>query len=382
MTDTLRDQREPGFFIVDNEVLDLFGPQIGVYGFAVYCVLAKYANKRGEGAFPSYQAIADLVGMSRPKAFDGVKLLVECGLVVKTPRFSETGDQTTNAYTLVNVKSLSAGSQPDLPPPSKRGLPPPVNVVYHPSKPRLHDQDPINKTQLDQDKSKREDARGSMPDASAEPPPPPPASALRNAGLAEKANSNDQRPTAPPSSEAPPTNAFGTRLDIPGIWHDDPPPRPVIPTGKGQRRPPPSSPHLDPRKLARGVIPPGTGSTAVEVYYERFPVNDDKTRLAAPLEDDLVRHCLDLPRLRTVIEAYSRTPYKLRNIQLILDWYRDGVPDKQKERNPSRASNQGTAPRPKPNRIEDLDPDSQLTARLISGKITQAEYDAGVLRQM
>lgn len=374
MTDTLHDQREPGFFIVDNEVLDLFGPQIGVYGFAVYCVLAKYANKKGEGAFPSYQAIADMVGMSRPKAFDGVKLLVKCGLVVKTPRFSETGDQTTNAYTLVNVKALAAGSKPDLPPPSKRGLPPPVNVVYHPSKPRLHDQDPINKTQLDQDKSKREDARRSVPDAPAEPPPPTLTS--------QPQNTQPQPPTAPPSSEAPPTNAFGTPLNDQRIWPDDPPPRPVIPTGKGQRRPPPSSPHLDPRKLARGFIPPGTGATAVEVYYERFPVGDDKTRLAAPLEDDLVRHCPDLPRLRTVIEAYSRTPFKQRNIQLILDWYRDGVPDKQKERNPSRASNQGPAPRPKPNRIEDLDPDSQLTARLLSGQITKAEYDARSVPKM
>lgn len=156
-TDQLIDQREPGFFIVDNEVLEVFGSYIGVYGWAAYGVLAKHANRSGTGAFPSFQTIADLVGMSRPKAIDGVQALVDCGLVIKAPRMIEGRGQTTNSYTLVNVKKLiSSGATPPCKPRlqgadddrSKRGLPPPVNVVDGGSKPRLHDQDPMNKTPL------------------------------------------------------------------------------------------------------------------------------------------------------------------------------------------------------------------------------------------
>ena len=74
-----------------------------------------------------------------------------------------------------------------------------------------------------------------------------------------------------------------------------------------------------------GYIKTGEGKTAVEVYYERFSAYRDDSRLTAPQQDDLVNACTDLAKLRTVVEAYSRKPYKARNIQLILDWYKNGV---------------------------------------------------------
>ena len=148
--DTLQDGRIPGFYIVDNELIDDYGAIIGVYGIAVYNVLAKYANENGSNIFPSYQTIADTLDISRPKVISTIKILVDAGLVRKTARFDSAGDMTSNHYVLVNIK----GGKPCLPP-SQQGSPPSqhrkprvVNDVNQGGKPRLPDQDPINKTQL------------------------------------------------------------------------------------------------------------------------------------------------------------------------------------------------------------------------------------------
>lgn len=88
----------------------------------------------------------------------------------------------------------------------------------------------------------------------------------------------------------------------------------------------PASPHYDGRKFKKGLIPAGKGTTAVEVYYEAFAINMSDTRLTEPGEDDLMRECPDLDRLRTVVTAYRRSSYRKGHIQLILDWYNGGVP--------------------------------------------------------
>jgi hypothetical protein len=88
------------------------------------------------------------------------------------------------------------------------------------------------------------------------------------------------------------------------------------------------SPHLDPRRFVNGYIPTGRGINPIEVYYERFSINQDVARLNPVKEDDLARLCPDLDKLREVVTAYSRTQFQLGNLQLILDWYRDGIPQK------------------------------------------------------
>ena len=153
--DTLKDGREPGFYIIDNELIDNYGPTIGVYGVAVYNVLAQYANKNGSRIFPSYQTIADKLGISRPKVIDTIKKLIDVGLIKKSPRIDSAGDMTSNEYMLVKLK----GGKQDLPPskqdlpPSKREQPRVVNDVNQGGKPRLPDQDPVNKTQLNNTQS-------------------------------------------------------------------------------------------------------------------------------------------------------------------------------------------------------------------------------------
>lgn len=151
--DTLKDGRESGFFIIDNELIDRYGAIIGVYGVAVYNVLAQYANKNGNQVFPSYNTIADKLGISRPKVISTIAVLVDAGLITKAKRVDKAGDMTSNEYTLSSLKggkSCLPPSKQDLPP-SKQGLPQVVNGINQGGKQRLPDQDPINKTQLDQD---------------------------------------------------------------------------------------------------------------------------------------------------------------------------------------------------------------------------------------
>lgn len=149
MTDRLVDRREPGFYIVDNEIIEDFGAKLGVYGIAVYNVLLKFSNASGENAFPSYQTIADLLGISRPKAIEGVKLLLECGLIEKTARKSSSGDPTTNIYTLLDVKKTKGGGKQNLLP-SKQGLLGGGKQGLLGGKQGLPDQDPLINTQSDQ----------------------------------------------------------------------------------------------------------------------------------------------------------------------------------------------------------------------------------------
>lgn len=117
--DKLQDERRRGFYMIDNDIIDKYGAEIGVYGIAVYSFIARYASGKNDSAFPSYQTIADKLGISRPKAVTTINKLVDLGLIKKEKRTDDAGDSTSNLYTLVDM----GGGKPHLPP-SKQGLPP------------------------------------------------------------------------------------------------------------------------------------------------------------------------------------------------------------------------------------------------------------------
>jgi hypothetical protein len=102
--DTLVDKRERGFYIVDDEIIDEHGAKLGPLGVAVYNVLVKHANKHGTSSFPSYQTIADKLGITRNSAIKGVKILLEEKVVGKRSRTNESGAPTSNAYRILPVK--------------------------------------------------------------------------------------------------------------------------------------------------------------------------------------------------------------------------------------------------------------------------------------
>lgn len=137
----IRDERRHSFFIVDNELIDTYGPKIGTHGIAVYCALARYANERGEGAYPSYQTLARNLGLSRPTVIKVVSFLIDHGLVTKTERFSDEGNRSSNTYALTPMDKGGG----------KRALLGVVNVVNQGGKRALPDQDSIKKTPLEKD---------------------------------------------------------------------------------------------------------------------------------------------------------------------------------------------------------------------------------------
>lgn len=135
--------------------------------------------------------------------------------------------------------------------------------------------------------------------------------------------SSRQQPPAPPQTALPakPPRLPNDGYEMPTA--NDPPPV-VEPTPKQLQR---WAPQVDPRKFVNGYIPAEKGATPVEVWYESFSVQEVQTRLTAPDQDDL-RSCADLARLREVVATFRQCDFKRkRNIRLILDWYRDGIPD-------------------------------------------------------
>lgn len=301
MGDQLLDARRPGFFIVDNELIDNFGPKIGVYGVAVYSLLARFAGS-GDASFPSYQTIASKLGMSRFQAIKTVKTLIETSLITCSPRTNQTGDATSNVYTLVDLKG------------SQSGRPPVVNQVDHPSQsgrpPVVNHVDP-KKKQLEEDlltKTQGKRGRESDPVVAPQPPPSEPLPALPPA-VAHPIRLDEP---APPTEEQMAAKRTEPPVSVKAVKY-----KPTAYT-KG--------PYLAGVKLVGGYVAPNTGVNAVQVYHERHSAENRDLQLTAPQQDDLVKAIDDLERWRAVVIAWNQAGHKPRNIAGHLDWYRDGIP--------------------------------------------------------
>ncbi len=94
-----------GWFWLDNSLLDRYGPQLGVYGLAVYLALARCADRQQE-CRPSYQAVARAVGCSRRQVIREMRRLESLGLVEKIYRDSDWGDPATNGYRLLPMPEV------------------------------------------------------------------------------------------------------------------------------------------------------------------------------------------------------------------------------------------------------------------------------------
>lgn len=124
MKQYVKDAR-PGFYIVQNDVLDKYGATIGPLGIAVYNALCRFASRSGT-SFPSLQTISTLVGMSRPSVVKYLKILKDNGLIEIELRKTDAGDSDSNWYTIkdciggvvndVNylVNNVNHGSKGDL----------------------------------------------------------------------------------------------------------------------------------------------------------------------------------------------------------------------------------------------------------------------------
>ena len=113
MTPTFHDAREPGWFWMEDAIIDRFGPRLGAIGVAIYAYLARRANREGV-SFPSYQTIARQLKLSRRTVITYMQMLEEQQLIVACARRSGGGGCAANAYRLVSLRNPdpAAGAAP------------------------------------------------------------------------------------------------------------------------------------------------------------------------------------------------------------------------------------------------------------------------------
>src|SRR5262245_7590946 len=116
MTDiAIRDTRNPGHFWADNELVDNYLPQIGIYGFAVYMLLCRFA--RAGKAKLSIPRMASLLGITEPTIRKALRTLAEVSLID-----DDGANRTAKTYAILDVKSQKktpapkdVEAKPDLP---------------------------------------------------------------------------------------------------------------------------------------------------------------------------------------------------------------------------------------------------------------------------
>jgi hypothetical protein len=100
---SIRDQRQPGWFFVDNEIIDKYGAQLGAYGVAVYCVLSRYAKNGNQQVNLSARDIGSALGISQDRVRKSLADLASVGLIhLLIPDRPAPGLIST--ITLLNVK--------------------------------------------------------------------------------------------------------------------------------------------------------------------------------------------------------------------------------------------------------------------------------------
>lgn len=99
----LHDKRKPGWFWMDDGIIETYGKRIAPYGIAVYALLAKHANKDSQ-AWPSLNTMVETLGISRQSIVRTLDKLIAEKLISKEMRTSAYGDFATNVYTLLPVQ--------------------------------------------------------------------------------------------------------------------------------------------------------------------------------------------------------------------------------------------------------------------------------------
>lgn len=95
----IRDRRRRSWFSADNEIVDDYGPKLGVYGIGVYCVLSRYANSETEEATVSLRTLAGKLQIGHRKLLQTLNALEDAGLIS-----IERGDREhSSVYTLLEV---------------------------------------------------------------------------------------------------------------------------------------------------------------------------------------------------------------------------------------------------------------------------------------
>lgn len=99
---SVEDRRKRGYFTVDNVLLDIYGQQLGPHGIAVYCALARFANKEQE-AWPTYRTISERTRVSRSQIIRAITRMEGLKIITITRRVDDKGNRTSHLYTLLDI---------------------------------------------------------------------------------------------------------------------------------------------------------------------------------------------------------------------------------------------------------------------------------------
>ena len=111
------------FTIIPNEFIN--DSRIDVYEFRILCYLMKLSGCNSS-CYPSYETIARETGMGLSKAKNGIKKLIEYGIITKENREKKSGGAASNLYVVCvkttdeddEVAEKTTDSIPDDSPPS------------------------------------------------------------------------------------------------------------------------------------------------------------------------------------------------------------------------------------------------------------------------
>ncbi len=89
----VRDQREPGWFHIDNEIVDQYGVRLGAYGISVYAVLCRRCITSTQQVLNlSQRDIAAILGISQDRVRKSLVGLADFGLIqIDTPEHPAPG---------------------------------------------------------------------------------------------------------------------------------------------------------------------------------------------------------------------------------------------------------------------------------------------------
>ena len=94
-----------GHIRVDNIIIDEYLPQIGPYGYTIYCVIKRFLNQKTGDCYPSYTTIAKKCGCDRGTVIRYVKKLTALKLLSPLLRFKDDGSHTSNQYNFQSAQN-------------------------------------------------------------------------------------------------------------------------------------------------------------------------------------------------------------------------------------------------------------------------------------
>ena len=108
----IHDARAPGWFWINDAIMDEYACKIGMTALGVYLSLVRHADSHRE-CFPAHARIAASIGMQKRAVIRSIKTLENHGLIKVVHHF-EGKRQTQNTYVILGIKGVSPETLPSV----------------------------------------------------------------------------------------------------------------------------------------------------------------------------------------------------------------------------------------------------------------------------